>query len=49
MFMIDTDEEIERLYTPLDIDIDYKNDFGYSGQYPFTREGGEINSATIRE
>ncbi len=29
---------VERLYTPLDVaDIDYPRDFGYPGQYPFTR------------
>ena len=36
-FKFDTDEEIKRLYTPLDTEIDYENDLGYPGQYPFTR------------
>ncbi|WP_042273757.1 acyl-CoA mutase large subunit family protein [[Clostridium] dakarense] len=36
-FKFDTDEEIKRLYTPLDAEIDYENDLGYPGQYPFTR------------
>ncbi|MDK2565071.1 methylmalonyl-CoA mutase family protein [Romboutsia sedimentorum] len=36
-FKFDTDEEIKRLYTPLDSSIDYENDLGYPGQYPFTR------------
>jgi methylmalonyl-CoA mutase N-terminal domain/subunit len=30
--------EVKRLYTPLDIkDMDYEEDIGYPGQYPFTR------------
>jgi methylmalonyl-CoA mutase N-terminal domain/subunit len=36
-FKFDTDEEIKRLYTPLDSGIYYENDLGYPGQYPFTR------------
>ncbi|MBO3444127.1 methylmalonyl-CoA mutase family protein [Clostridium sp. CCUG 7971] len=36
-FKFDTDEEIKRLYTPLDASIDYENDLGYPGQFPFTR------------
>lgn len=31
-------DKIERLYTPEDIsDLDYNNDLGYPGQYPYTR------------
>lgn len=31
-------EEIERLYTPLDIaELDYERDLGFPGEYPFTR------------
>jgi methylmalonyl-CoA mutase N-terminal domain/subunit len=31
-------EEIERLYTPLDIaELDYEHDLGFPGEYPFTR------------
>jgi len=31
-------EEVERLYTPLDIaDLDYERDLGMPGEYPFTR------------
>jgi methylmalonyl-CoA mutase N-terminal domain/subunit len=31
-------EEVERLYTPLDIaDLDYEQDLGMPGEYPFTR------------
>ena len=36
-FTFDTGEEVKRLYTPLDVNIDYDNDLGYPGQYPFTR------------
>ena len=36
-FEFDTGEEIKRLYTPLDVNIDYESDLGYPGQYPFTR------------
>jgi methylmalonyl-CoA mutase N-terminal domain/subunit len=33
-----SNEEIERLYTPLDVpNLDYTNDLGMPGQYPFTR------------
>ncbi len=28
---------VERLYTPLDIDLDYLRDLGFPGEYPFTR------------
>ncbi|MGL5313387.1 MAG: methylmalonyl-CoA mutase family protein, partial [Peptostreptococcaceae bacterium] len=30
-------KEDKMLYTPLDTNIDYENDLGYPGQYPFTR------------
>lgn len=36
-FKFDTGEDVKRLYTPLDVDIDYENDLGYPGQFPFTR------------
>ncbi len=36
-FEFDTGEEVKRLYTPLDVEVDYENDLGYPGQYPFTR------------
>ena len=36
-FEFDTGEEVKRIYTPLDVNIDYENDLGYPGQYPFTR------------
>ena len=36
-FTFDTGEEVKRLYTPLDVNVDYDNDLGYPGQYPFTR------------
>ncbi len=29
--------EVERLYTPVEEDIDYEKDLGFPGQYPFTR------------
>ncbi|GAI97529.1 unnamed protein product, partial [marine sediment metagenome] len=33
-----SDWPIQNLYTPLDIkDLDYSNDIGFPGQYPFTR------------
>jgi len=28
---------VERLYTPADVQIDYLNDLGFPGEYPFTR------------
>ena len=28
---------VERLYTPLDVDLDYLRDLGFPGEYPFTR------------
>ncbi|RDY28705.1 methylmalonyl-CoA mutase [Romboutsia weinsteinii] len=36
-FKFDTGEEVKRLYTPLDAEIDYENDLGYPGQFPYTR------------
>ncbi|MEO1163689.1 MAG: methylmalonyl-CoA mutase family protein [Chloroflexota bacterium] len=37
-FMTQSSEEIERLYTPLDIDnLDYERDLGNPGEYPYTR------------
>lgn len=36
-FKFDTEEEIKRLYTPLDAKIDYEKDLGYPGQFPYTR------------
>ena len=36
-FNFDDGEEMKRLYTPLDINVDYENDLGYPGQFPFTR------------
>jgi methylmalonyl-CoA mutase N-terminal domain/subunit len=37
-FITTSSEPVERLYTPLDIqDMDYKDDLGFPGEYPFTR------------
>ncbi len=37
-FITTSSEEIERLYTPLDVaDMDYQQDLGLPGQYPYTR------------
>lgn len=36
-FEFDTGQEMKRLYTPLDVEVDYENDLGYPGQYPYTR------------
>src|SRR5690554_4395060 len=37
-FFTGSGEKVNRLYTPLDIeDLDYNEDIGYPGQYPFTR------------
>jgi methylmalonyl-CoA mutase N-terminal domain/subunit len=39
-FLTDVGLNIERVYTPLDLDrmnFDYKEDLGFPGQYPFTR------------
>lgn len=29
--------ELERLYTPADVELDYERDLGFPGQFPFTR------------
>ncbi|GAB5491563.1 MAG: methylmalonyl-CoA mutase family protein [Phototrophicaceae bacterium] len=37
-FITESSEEINRLYTPLDIaDLDYERDLGNPGEYPYTR------------
>ncbi len=37
-FITTSSEEIDRLYTPLDgADLDYEEDIGFPGEYPFTR------------
>jgi methylmalonyl-CoA mutase N-terminal domain/subunit len=37
-FITASSEEVNRLYTPLDVqDLDYFNDLGFPGEYPFTR------------
>ena len=37
-FMTTSGEPIRRLYTPLDVaDLDYLDDLGHPGEYPFTR------------
>lgn len=36
-FKFDTGEAVQRLYTPLDVEVDYENDLGYPGQFPYTR------------
>jgi methylmalonyl-CoA mutase N-terminal domain/subunit len=37
-FITTSSDPIERLYTPLDIqDLDYEQDLGFPGEYPFTR------------
>ncbi len=37
-FVTTSSEEVERLYTPLDVaDLDYLRDLGFPGEYPFTR------------
>jgi methylmalonyl-CoA mutase N-terminal domain/subunit len=37
-FITTSSEPIERLYTPLDVqDMDYQEDLGFPGEYPFTR------------
>jgi methylmalonyl-CoA mutase, N-terminal domain len=37
-FVTTSSEPVERLYTPLDVaDMDYLNDLGLPGEYPFTR------------
>jgi methylmalonyl-CoA mutase N-terminal domain/subunit len=38
VFVTSYDDEIERIYTPLDIkNLDYIKDLGFPGEYPFTR------------
>ncbi len=40
-FVTSYEDEIERLYTPLDIEnLDYIKDLGFPGEYPFTRGVG---------
>ena len=37
-FITASSEEVERVYTPLDLDrLDYDNDLGLPGEYPYTR------------
>jgi len=36
-FITVSNEDIERLYTPEDVDIDYERDLGNPGEFPFTR------------
>jgi len=36
-FITVSNEEIKRLYTPEDVEIDYERDLGNPGEYPFTR------------
>ena len=37
-FITESSEPINRLYTPLDVaDLDYSEDLGMPGEYPFTR------------
>ena len=37
-FITTSSEEVNRLYTPLDVaDLDYARDLGFPGEYPFTR------------
>ncbi len=37
-FTTGSNEEVERLYTPLDVeDLDYQKDLGMPGEYPYTR------------
>ena len=36
-FTTSSDIPVERLYTPEDVDIDYDEDLGYPGEYPYTR------------
>jgi len=37
-FITNSSEEIDRLYSPLDVaDMDYKKDIGFPGEFPFTR------------
>lgn len=36
-FVLDTENTVKRLYTPLDIETEYNSDLGYPGEFPFTR------------
>ena len=37
-FKTSSESEIDTLYTPIDLDsVDYEEDLGFPGQYPFTR------------
>src|SRR4030065_2528584 len=37
-FITTSSEPVERLYTPLDLpDLDYLQDLGFPGEYPYTR------------
>lgn len=36
-FKFDTGEVVQRLYSPLDVSVDYEKDLGYPGQFPYTR------------
>ncbi|WP_419725535.1 acyl-CoA mutase large subunit family protein [Terrisporobacter petrolearius] len=36
-FKFDTGEVVQRLYSPLDVEVDYDKDLGYPGQFPYTR------------
>lgn len=36
-FMTTSSREIDRLYTPLEVDIDYQRTLSFPGEYPFTR------------
>ena len=38
IFSTGSDKEVERLYTPLQVEgMDYERDLGFPGQYPYTR------------
>jgi methylmalonyl-CoA mutase, N-terminal domain len=36
-FKTESGIDVERLYTPLDVEMDYTRDLGFPGEYPFTR------------
>jgi len=36
-FATSSDIEVERLYTPAEVQVDYARDLGFPGEYPFTR------------
>lgn len=36
-FKFDTGEVVQRLYSPLDVELDYEKNLGYPGQFPYTR------------